>query len=39
MREIKKKGFKSIAVCKIPDKGLGKAINERLTKASYKWKK
>jgi len=39
MRENKKKGFKSIAVCKIPNKGVGKAINERLIKASYKWKK
>ena len=39
MREIKKKGFKSMAVCKIPNKGMGEAINERLTKASYKWKK
>ena len=39
MREIKKKGFKSMAVCKIPNKGMGEAINERLIKASYKWKK
>ena len=36
MRKIKKKGFKSIAVCKIPNHGIGKAINERLKKASYK---
>ena len=39
LRKIKKKGFGSIAVCKIPNHGLGKAINERLKKASYKWKK
>ena len=39
MRKIKKEGFSSIAVSKIPDNGIGKAINERLKKASYKWKK
>ena len=39
MRKIKKKGFKSIAICKIPNYGIGKAMNERLKKASYKWKK
>jgi len=39
MRKIKKKGFKSIAVCKIPNHEIGSAINERLKKASYKWKK
>ena len=32
MRKIKKKGFSSIAVCRIPDSGIGKAINERLKK-------
>ena len=36
MRKIKKKKYKSIAVCKIPNKGIGQAINERLKKASYK---
>ncbi len=36
MREIKKKNYKSISVCKIPNKGIGKAINERLKKASFK---
>ena len=36
MRKIKKKKFKSIAVCKIPNIGIGLAINERLKKASYK---
>jgi len=39
MRKIKKKGFNSIAICKIPNYGIGKAINERLKKASFKWKK
>jgi L-threonylcarbamoyladenylate synthase len=39
MRNIKKKGFQSIAVCKIQNYGIGGAINERLRKASYKWKK
>ena len=34
LRKIKKKGYKSIAVEKIPDKGLGKAINDRLIRAS-----
>jgi len=37
MREIKKKKFKSIAVIKIPNKGIGYAINDRLKKASNKW--
>ena len=36
MRKIKKKNFKSIAVCKIPNLGIGQAINDRLIKASYK---
>ena len=36
MRKIKKRNFKSIAVCKIPDFGIGRAINERLRKASNK---
>jgi len=34
LRAIKNKGYKSIAVEKIPDKGLGKAINDRLNRAS-----
>ena len=34
LRKIKNKGFKSIAVEKIPNKGLGKAINDRLQRAS-----
>ena len=36
MRQIKKKKFKSIAVVKIPNKGIGYAINDRLKKASNK---
>jgi len=36
MRKIKKGNFKSIAVTKIPDVGIGRAINDRLTKASHK---
>jgi len=36
MREIKKKKFKSIAVIKIPNRGIGYAINDRLKKASNK---
>jgi L-threonylcarbamoyladenylate synthase len=39
MRKIKKRGFNSIAICKIPNYEIGSAINERLKKASYKWKK
>ena len=34
LRKIKKDGFKSIAVEKIPNKGLGKTINDRLKRAS-----
>jgi L-threonylcarbamoyladenylate synthase len=34
LRKIKNKGFKSIAVEKIPNKGVGKAINDRLNRAS-----
>ena len=36
MRLIKKKNFKSIAVAKIPEIGIGCAINDRLKKASNK---
>ena len=36
MRKIKNKKFKSIAVTKIPNLGIGKAINDRLIKASNK---
>ena len=34
LRKIKKKGFRSIAVEKIPNRGVGKAINDRLNRAS-----
>mgnify|MGYP006113806321 CR=1 FL=1 len=34
LRKIKKKGYKSIVVEKISNKGLGKAINDRLQRAS-----
>jgi len=34
LRKIKNKGYKSIAVEKIPHKGLGKTINDRLSRAS-----
>ena len=36
MRKIKKKKFKSIAIIKIPDNGIGRAINDRLRKAATK---
>ena len=34
LRKIKKNKFKSIAVSKVPNKGLGKTINDRLKRAS-----
>jgi L-threonylcarbamoyladenylate synthase len=34
MRKIKDKGYKSISVEKIPNRGLGKAINDRLFRAA-----
>ena len=34
LRKIKKKRYNSIAVCKIPDMGYGKTINDRLLRAS-----
>ena len=34
LRKIKNRGYKSIAIEKIPNKGLGKSINDRLTRAS-----
>ena len=36
LRRIKNNGYKSIAVNRIPNKGIGAAINERLKKASNK---
>ncbi len=35
LRKIKKRKFKSIAVEKIPNKGFGEVINDRLKRASY----
>jgi len=34
LRKIKKSKYKCIAVSKIPNKGLGKTINDRLLRAS-----
>ena len=34
LRFIKKKGYSSIAVSKIPSRGIGLAINDRLKRAS-----
>lgn len=34
LRKIKKSKYKSISVCKIPNKGLGRTINDRLIRAS-----
>jgi L-threonylcarbamoyladenylate synthase len=34
LRKIKNRGFKSIAVEKIKNQGLGKTINDRLKRAS-----
>ena len=34
LRKIKKKKYSSIAVCKIPNRGYGKTINDRLLRAS-----
>ena len=34
LRKIKNKGYKSIAVEKVPNRGLGKTINDRLKRAS-----
>ena len=36
LRLIKKKGYSSIAVSRIPNQGLGLAINDRLKRASKK---
>ena len=36
MRKIKKRKFKSIYVTRIPNTGVGRAINDRLKKASNK---
>ena len=34
LRKVKKDRYKAIAVCKIPNQGLGKTINDRLIRAS-----
>ena len=34
LRKIKNKGYRSIAVERIPNRGLGKTINDRLNRAS-----
>ena len=34
LRKIKKNNYKSIAVAKVPNLGLGKTINDRLIRAS-----
>ena len=34
LRKISKRGFKMIAVEKIPNKGIGKTINDRIKRAS-----
>ena len=36
MRSIKNQNYKSIFVCKIPNTGMGRAINDRLKRASFK---
>ena len=38
LRKIKKKGFKRIAIEKIPSIDIGEAINDRILRASKKWK-
>ena len=38
LRKIKKNGFKKIAVEKIPNINIGEAINDRLLRASKKWR-
>ena len=34
VRELKRKGYKKIQICKIPNTGPGIAINDRIRKAS-----
>ena len=36
LRKIKKKGFKQISIEKIPNRGIGEAINDRLLRAAVK---
>ena len=37
LRKIKNKGYKSIAIENINNKGIGLALNDRLKRASKKW--
>ena len=36
LRKVKKKGFKQISIEKIPNRGIGEAINDRLLRAAVK---
>ena len=38
LRKIKKNGYKKIAIEKIPNISIGEAINDRILRASKKWK-
>ena len=38
LRIIKKNGYKKIAIEKIPNINIGEAINDRILRASKKWK-
>ena len=38
LRTIKKNGYKKIAIEKIPNINIGEAINDRILRASKKWK-
>ena len=38
LRKIKKNGYKKIAIEKIPNINIGEAINDRILRASKKWK-
>ena len=36
LRNVKKKGFKQISIERIPNRGIGEAINDRLLRAAAK---
>ena len=36
LRKVKKKGFKQISIERIPNRGIGEAINDRLLRAAVK---
>ena len=38
LRKVKKLGYKKIAVQRIPNRNFGLVINDRLLRASKKWK-